>query len=182
MSVGEIVSIVEESGTQHVVLTGGEPMLFEPTVDLAGDLSAKGHTITIESAGTVYRKLTCDLMSLSPKLSNSTPDRSAGAQWPERHERTRLDRDPLRQLIRDYDCQLKFVVDPETSPSDIDEIDALLSELPNLPSSRIFLMPEGIDSTTLTRREKLLAPICSEHGWQLCPRMQIHWFGNTRGT
>ena len=59
-------------GVKHVVLTGGEPMLFAELVPLAAELR-RGLHITIETAGTLYLPLECDLMSISPKLSNSTP-------------------------------------------------------------------------------------------------------------
>ena len=38
-----------------------------------GRLRAAGWHITIETAGTLYLPVACDLMSISPKLSNSTP-------------------------------------------------------------------------------------------------------------
>src|SRR5579862_6099350 len=80
VSVEEIVSQVESYGCKHVVLTGGEPMLFEPVVELASTLKGLGHVITIETAGTIYRDIECDLMSISPKLTNSIPP---DAEWKE---------------------------------------------------------------------------------------------------
>lgn len=72
-----IESLVEEAGAscvRHVVVTGGEPMLFEPVTELTRRLKDAGFHITIETAGTLDRAVTCDLMSISPKLSNSVPD------------------------------------------------------------------------------------------------------------
>lgn len=183
LELDEVVRQVAEAGVKHVVLTGGEPMLFDPIETLVGDLKERGHTITIETAGTVFREFPCDLMSISPKLANSIPtDEEAGEGWRDRHEKTRLDRAPLRRLMGAYDCQIKFVVDPEKGLVDLAEIDELLAELPSIESSRVLLMPEGTDVETLHRREQLLIPICQERGWRLCPRLHIQWFGNTRGT
>lgn len=183
LEVEEILGQVEQLGIGHVVLTGGEPMLFDAIEDLARELKQRGHTITIETGGTIFRELSCDLMSISPKLANSTPtEEEAGPGWPERHEQTRLDRAPICRLLESYDCQLKFVVDPENGLDDLSEIEKLLADLPEVRPDRILLMPEGTDSESLQRREKLLIPICLERGWRLCPRLHIQWFGNKRGT
>jgi 7-carboxy-7-deazaguanine synthase len=175
----QIVEIVESHGLRHVVITGGEPMLFDPIESLTRELKRRGRVITIETAGTVYREIDCDLMSISPKLANSTPPPGSG--WAERHEQTRLDRAPLAQLLNRYDCQLKFVVNPE-SGDDLAEIDDLLRELPDLSPDRILLMAEGTDAETLTRRSRLLVAPCLERNWRLTPRFHVELFGNTKGT
>ena len=55
-------------------LRGGEPLLFKGVAALTRLLAAAGHHITIETAGTVWQDdVCCDLMSISPKLSHSTP-------------------------------------------------------------------------------------------------------------
>src|SRR3954447_11040297 len=87
--VAEIVNRVREyRGAKHVVITGGEPMIFEPVAALVGRLREDGYHITIETAGTVYQSAACDLMSISPKLANSTPwDRDE--RLASRHEEAR---------------------------------------------------------------------------------------------
>jgi 7-carboxy-7-deazaguanine synthase len=180
LSVDEIARQVEDLGVDHVVLTGGEPMLFDPVMALAERLKGHGHTITVETAGTVFRDLPCDLMSISPKLSNSTPGGDSG--WHERHEKTRTNLDALCRLIRRYDHQLKFVVDTDAGLRDLQEIEALLGKLPPVRPERILLMPEGTDSPTLARRTKALVPLAMQRGWRLSPRLHIDLFGNTRGT
>ncbi|MCG9895661.1 MAG: 7-carboxy-7-deazaguanine synthase QueE [Fimbriimonadaceae bacterium] len=179
-TIDELLHEVRQTSVQDVVVTGGEPMLFEPVVALCEGLRELGRTITIETAGTVHRDLACDLMSISPKLANSTPDPDSG--WAERHEATRLDREPLRWLMADYDCQLKFVVDPEGSLGDLAEIEEVLAELPPIPGDRIFLMAEGTDAETLHRRERLLVEEVLNRGWRLTPRHHIDLFGDARGT
>lgn len=182
LEVDEVLRTVEERQVEHVVLTGGEPMLFDPIVPLAEGLQAAGHKITIETAGTVFRDLPCDLMSISPKLSNSTPT----GDWTARHEATRLDREPLRRLIARYPFQLKFVVSSAPLASDydrdLDEIRALLDHLGGVPPSNVMLMAEGTESDALHARERDLVPLCIREGYRLSPRLHIHLFGNTRGT
>src|SRR5947207_6356342 len=62
--IGDIAAEALDAKAKHVVLTGGEPMLFDAIVPLAQLLKRAGHSITVETAGTVYRKLPCDLMSI----------------------------------------------------------------------------------------------------------------------
>ena len=179
LSLDEILEKVEGLQTRHVVLTGGEPMLFDAIVPLAEALKSKGKTITIETAGTVYRDLPCDLMSISPKLANSAPEAASG--WRERQESTRTNLDVLTRLISTYSYQLKFVVNPEDN-DDMPEILDLLNRLNAEPDARIMLMAEGRNAETLHRRERMLVPTCMKHGFALTPRLQIDLFGDTRGT
>jgi 7-carboxy-7-deazaguanine synthase len=179
LTLDAIVSKVLESDIRHVVLTGGEPMLFEPIEELTQELKKRDKVITIETAGTVFREVECDLMSISPKLANSTPDSESG--WQERHEATRLDRAPLRKLVETYDVQLKFVVDP-ARPEDFAEIEDILASLPPVMPDRILLMPEGTDSAILHERQRNLVAPCLQRGWRLAPRLHVDLFGHTRGT
>jgi len=179
VEIDSIVEEVESRGIDHAVLTGGEPMLFEPISELSLRLKSLGHTITIETAGTIFREVACDLMSISPKLANSTPCEESG--WRERHDTARLDIPVLTKLIQTYPHQLKFVVNPEAG-DDLPEIEGLLRQLPPVHPDRILLMPEGTDVHTLSRRQKLLVEPCLARGWRLSPRLHVELFGNTRGT
>lgn len=179
MDLEEILEQVRQiqDDASHIVLTGGEPMMFDATELLAQHLKNHGFTITVETAGTVFRNLSCDLMSISPKLSNSTPE----GDWRERHEQSRTNIDVLTKLTRTYPYQFKFVIGdhPDT---DLQEIDSLLLQLPPLDRDRILLMPEGTDVVTLKRRDADIQRITNERGWQTSPRLHIELFGNTRGT
>ena len=175
----EATVIAASEKAKHVVLTGGEPMMFDAIVDLASRLKDRGFTITVETAGTVYQSLPCDLMSISPKLSNSTPAAESG--WAQRHEDTRTNTTVLSQLICDYPHQLKFVIG-DNSTQDLEEIDELMSKLPMVDPSRILLMPEGTDIETLQRRMHTVKPIAERRGWGTSGRLHIELFGNVRGT
>jgi 7-carboxy-7-deazaguanine synthase len=172
----ELVAEIASNPVQHVVVTGGEPMLFDGVEPLLSGLRSAGKTITVETAGTVFRNVACDLMSISPKLSNSTPDDET---WRDRHEATRLQIPVLTELLGNYSCQLKFVVSTET---DLAEIDELMATLPAIPPGRVLLMAEGTDAPTLHQRERELIPTCLQRGWRLTPRFHIDLFGNTKGT
>ena len=179
LSIDEILSRVLESDTKHVVLTGGEPMLFAELIPLARELRRQSRHITIETAGTLHLPVDCDLMSISPKLANSTPSAEQDPRWSRRHERARHVPDVIRKLISQYDYQLKFVVD---SPADCEEVAAYLEEFPQLDRARVMLMPQGTDHHYLAEQAEWLAPYCAQHGLQFCQRMHIEWFGYARGT
>jgi 7-carboxy-7-deazaguanine synthase len=178
-AVDEIVAEVEEWDCRHVVITGGEPMLFSELLPLCGALRRGGRHITIETAGTLYLPVECDLMSISPKLAGSGPDARQHPRWARRHERQRRRPDVLARLIAEYDFQLKFVID---QPEEVAEVEALLLELPELSADRVLLMPQGRTAEELVSHAAWLPALCEERGWMYCPRRQIEWFGAVRGT
>ena len=73
LSVDEIVAEVEEWDPTHVVLTGGEPMLFAELLPLCEALQQRDKHLTVETAGTLFLPVACDLMSISPKLAGKWP-------------------------------------------------------------------------------------------------------------
>jgi 7-carboxy-7-deazaguanine synthase len=177
--VEEIVTQVAQLGLSHVVLTGGEPMLFAELVPLSAELRRLGHHITIETAGTLYLPVACDLISISPKLSNSTPSHDVDPDWAVRHDRSRHSPDTIRRLVAEYEYQLKFVID---KLQDCSEVQEYLAEFPKIDRARVMLMPQGTDATELAEKATWLAPYCTEQGLQYCARRQIEWFGSGRGT
>jgi 7-carboxy-7-deazaguanine synthase len=179
MSTDEIVAQVEEWDTRHVVVTGGEPMLFAELIPLCARLRVIGRHITIETAGTLYLPVLCDLMSISPKFSSSAPPVSKHPRWHRRHERERHRPDVIRRLVREFNYQFKFVID---SPADLQELDRYLAEFPEVSRDRVLLMPQGTDQHDLEARAAWLRPYCDEQGLVFCPRKQIEWFGSVRGT
>jgi len=180
MSLEDILDQVSDR-PEHFVLTGGEPMLFDAIEPLCQALKARGKHITIETAGTVWRDVPCDLMSISPKLANSAP-KGLSDEWLHRHETTRQDLAPLKQLVANYDHQLKFVVSKNSVESDTEEIRCLLHKLEPRKPGPVLLMPESTTEEGHREGLKRLSPICLSNGWRLSPRLHIELFGNTRGT
>ncbi len=179
MSIDEIVAQVEEWDARHVVVTGGEPMLFAELMPLCGRLRAVGRHVTIETAGTLYLPVKCDLMSISPKFSASAPAAESYPRWHRRHERERHRPDVMRRLIAEYEHQVKFVID---TPNDLDAVSSYLLEFPEIERERVLLMPQGTDQEQLESRAIWLRPYCTAEGLGYCPRKQIEWFGFVRGT
>lgn len=164
---------------RHVVITGGEPMLFAEMIPLCQRLKAGGVHITIETAGTLYLPVECDLMSISPKLVSSTPSEERAGRWTARHEQSRHRPDVMRRLTSDYTYQLKFVID---ALADLKDVDRWLAEFPTIDRRRVLLMPQGIDVIRLAQIGDWLEPYCLEQGFVFCPRKHIEWYGARRGT
>jgi 7-carboxy-7-deazaguanine synthase len=177
--VTEIVQMVRDFDCEHVVLTGGEPMLFAELIPICEELKQAGHHLTIETAGTLYLPVTCDLMSISPKMKNSTPTAARDANWHLRHERVRYAPIVINRLMEEYEYQLKFVV---ASLDDLPEIEEYLSNHPLALRERVLLMPEGTDKERLATVTAWLQPECERRRFTYCPRKHIEWFGFERGT
>jgi 7-carboxy-7-deazaguanine synthase len=177
MSLAQVAAAVADFCAAHVVVTGGEPMIAPEICSLTQSLRSAGLHITIETAGTIYAPVECDLMSISPKLANSTPRERDGGRWAAQHDRLRYQPEVLRRLTREYTHQLKFVV---TSPDDLIEIESIRDAV-NAERGRIILMAEGIDRDTLRERGLWLAEICKTAGYRFSPRLHVELWGDRRG-
>jgi 7-carboxy-7-deazaguanine synthase len=173
LTLDQIVDEVKAHPARHVVVTGGEPMIAPEIIPLTERLRGLGLHITIETAGTVFKPVASDLMSISPKLSNSTPQ----GPWKEQHNRLRINREVLMQLMSRYEYQLKFVIE---NPRDLEEVRPLLASL-EADRARVVLMPEGTDRDVLRERGVWLAEICKSEGYRFSPRLHVDLYGNRRG-
>jgi 7-carboxy-7-deazaguanine synthase len=162
----------------HVVLTGGEPMHSDEITQLTKLLKDFDYQITIETAGIFFTDVYCDLMSISPKLSNARPINSREDDL-KQHDEFCSKPEIVQKLISRYNYQLKFVVD---TPKDLDEIDKYLTKLPNIIPERVLLMPQAIDVITMDKKAQWIIPHCESKGFSYCPRMQIVWYGNKQRT
>jgi 7-carboxy-7-deazaguanine synthase len=170
----EIVARAKLYGAAHAVVTGGEPMIADGIVDLTQRLDLH---VTIETAGTVYKPVKCDLMSISPKLANSTPRDREGGRWAAQHDRLRYQPEVLKRLMSEFAYQLKFVV---TAPIDLEEI-ARIVEMTGADRGRVVLMAEGTDGATLAERGRWIAEISKREGFRFSPRLHVDLWGNRRG-
>ena len=176
-SIGRILETVDPFHATHVVVTGGEPMLAPQIGELTNQLRRRGLHITIETAGTVNTPVDCDLMSISPKLKNSTPISRVGGRWAQQHDRLRWQPNVMKELIATYPYQLKFVI---ADPQDLAEVDQM-REVLEAPRSQVLLMPEGSTAETIRQRALWLAEVCKEHGYRFSPRLHVDLWGDKRG-
>lgn len=172
----------------HVVLTGGEPLLHEDCVELLTALADRGYHITVETNGTIEREAPIDLASISPKLKSSTPtperDPSGDGEWEDRHESERIQLEALAALVDRYDHQLKFVV---TAREDMEEIESLLEPIRDATSTTVadtdvLLMPEGVTKDELAQRRTTVAELAQEFGYRYSPRLHVNLWDDAPGT
>jgi 7-carboxy-7-deazaguanine synthase len=179
ISVDAVLARLAEFPTRHVVVTGGEPLIAAGIEELCARLDADDYHITVETAGVCFKPLPIDLASLSPKLANSTPRQREGGRFARRHDQLRLQPAVLRAFIEHCPYQLKFVID---QPPDINEVLALLDQLPPVEPARVLLMPQGTSREELAERGPWVAELCKPHGFRFCPRIHIELYGHRRGT
>ena len=154
-------------------------MLAPEIEDLTRALRQRGKHVTIETAGTIFRQVDCDLLSLSPKLANSTPWKRAKGKFAAMHEKRRLNFPVLQNYLNAHDYQLKFVVD---SPEDFAEIRAITERLKNVDAARVLIMAEGTTRKQLDEKSGWIVRECLRYGYSFTPRLHIELFGNRRGT
>ena len=172
----EIIQTIQRWTCKFIVITGGEPMTNSDLAELVRKLKELKKHITIETAGTTFiADIPCDLMSISPKLSNSTPEK---IELAETHEALRLDVAVLRKLIDNYKYQLKFVVD---SQDDLAEIQQTIEKLGNVDSEKVMLMPQAAARDELLVKSPMVAEMCKRTGFAFSPRLQVLLWNNKRG-
>ena len=118
-------------------------------------------------------------MSISPKLSHSTPTEGPLIKYASQHEKLRINIDVINTLIDHYDYQLKFVIEKK---NDLSEIHDLLKQLKNYSGDKVMLMPQGLDQSELAVTAPLVADLCKLTGFRFSSRLHVNLWGNTRGT
>ncbi len=181
IKIEDIIEKVESfDKTNHVVITGGEPMIQKNIGELINSLKEKKKTLTIETNGTVFRPLNVDLWSISPKLSNSTPK----GKWSKIHEQKRINYSSLNKIINfavkeKKDYQLKFVVEDE---KDILEIEKVIKNLEHeIKKENIILMPQVRKLADIQKRYKKIVNLSKNTGYRFGSRLHIEIWGDKRG-
>lgn len=179
-SLRDVESIYEEAienKCKHIVITGGEPMIFIPQVAwLCNAFRNNGNIVTIETAGNIYdSSVRPDLWSVSPKLQSSTPN-----DEPERSMHLRSlkpENTPLFMAKDGSEVQYKFVVVNEL---DLIEV-KMFKDKYNLPPDTIWLMPEGITREGILNKAGWVSEECKKNGFNLSIRLHAILWGAKRG-
>ncbi len=177
-SLDSVLEEVKRYPCKNVVVTGGDPIIAKELPELMQSLKDLGKHTTIETSAIQFRDVSCDLMSMSPKLSHSTPWEGEHSSFAESHEKNRLNVEAIQKFIDQYDYQLKFVVQQE---ADLSEIDDLLSQLNDVDPNKVLLMPEGRSRQELHERSDWMIKVCLERGFRFSSRLHIDLWGNKPG-
>jgi 7-carboxy-7-deazaguanine synthase len=178
-SVKKILGEIDKYPTRHVVITGGEPLLAPDLEQLTLQLKQRGAHITVETAATIFKPVAADLISLSPKLANSTPWRRGKGEFAAMHDKRRLNYQVMQEFIDGYDYQLKFVIDRK---QDLEEVRTVIGGLQHVDTVKVMLMAQGIKQEELVRKAHWIVESCKQYGYSYTPRLHIQLFGNRRGT
>ena len=188
-TLNDIVKFYEDNPhIKYTMITGGGPTIHP---ELLQELCRIGkyyrHTITIETEGSEFVQTRGDLISLSPKLSNSTPrpgtwmsfaNREVTEKDKQQHEKWRCNYEAMEQLINNHpDYQLKPVISNEEDLVEVKELQKILG----VPNDKVWLMPEGLVEEELNKRRRWLMELCTEQGYNFTDRLHIIAYGDTRG-
>ena len=177
--VTRILAEAKQYPTRYAVVTGGEPLLSPKIDELTKKLKKANYHVTIETAATIFKPVACDLLSMSPKLSNSTPWKRERGRFAKMHEERRLNLPVIEKFMEGHDYQLKFVVEQRR---DFSEIRGILKRLKNVDSARVLVMAQGKTKRELSKRAPWIVDLCKANGFRYTPRLQIELYGNRRGT
>lgn len=171
VKVDDIVATVSGNGLHNVVITGGEPLLqMSPLATLARRLKAAGHTLEVETNGTVAPAAelleNISQWNVSPKLNNSR-------ETVERREKPMA----LAAFVQNPAACFKFVV---CGVADVEEVTAFV-ERHGIGRERVLLMPEGVTGDVVLERMKSLWEAAITHGYSISPRLHILVWGDVPG-
>jgi 7-carboxy-7-deazaguanine synthase len=144
--------------------------------------------ITIETEGSHFlaTDYPIDLLSISPKFSNSVP--VVGVETPQgaitdqkmvdRHNKFRLNKDAIKKSI-DYhnDYHIKPVLDKELSM--VEEVEEFLKDL-EIPDHKVWAMPAGDDRESLKESYGPVMNFVRDRGWRFTGRAHIMAFDTER--
>lgn len=152
ISVAKLAAAVRKySKCRHLVITGGEPMLQQKAISEIRKKFPDYH-IEIETNGS--RPVRCfddvDLFTVSYKTKNSGNA-------------------PYSLKTKNKKCVYKFVV---KTPRDFAEIEKIIKKY-NLPSNKIFLMPEGATARQLMEKQGFIIEYCKKRGYKFSSRLHI---------
>jgi 7-carboxy-7-deazaguanine synthase len=153
-----------------VVLSGGEPLMhqrkeaFEEVLELPLRFHVETNG-TLVPTGPVAAAV--EHFIVSPKLSTRDPE-------PKRIKPVALSR--FAQLAVEGKASFKFVAGDWL---DVERVVTLVAEF-GIPTSAVWVMPEGVDATTLLDRARKLAPAVERFGFNLTLRQQVLLYGTER--
>jgi len=174
---------------KEMMLTGGSPTMHPALVnELTHFAHERGIFITIETEGSHFLETDypIDLLSISPKFSNSIPQ--LGAVTPQgeevtevmikKHNSKRLNKEAIKASIEYHkDYHIKPVLDKELSI--LPEVEEFVKEL-EIPDEKIWCMPAGDDIPALQESYPVVMNFVRDRGWRFTGRSHIMAFSTKR--
>jgi len=175
---------------REMMITGGSPTMNPKLLNELSIFAAeRGIVVTLETEGSHFIKtdMPLDLISLSPKFSNSIP--KIGAITPQGkivdekmitiHNRLRLNHEAIRQMIEyHHDYHYKPVWDG--TKECLQEIEDFRVHH-NIPKYKTYIMPAGDTREELVKMYPLVFEMVAEHGYNMTGRDHIIAYNTERG-
>ena len=191
---------------KYLMLTGGSPTLHVELVNEIVTIFKELHekrdpdfkefryfdcAITLETEGShfIQTKYPIDVISLSPKFSNSIP--KLGIKTPlgketdqkmiDQHNKFRINKQAISELL-DYhnDYHFKPVCNPIKQPEAWVEIEKFRVEM-GIPKNKTWIMPPGSTKDELMENLADVITFCGDNGYNFSGRDHILAFGDKRG-
>ena len=187
----DIVKIYDENPqVREMMITGGAPTMHPALMEeLTMFASKRGIITTIETEGShfIETSMPFDLVSISPKFSNSVP--KLGATTPlgsivdqkmiDQHNKFRLHKENIAKMIKyHHDYHYKPVWDG--TEENLKEIEEFRVEL-NIPKHKTYIMPAGDTREELIKMYPVVFEMCAEHGYNMTGRDHIIAYDTKRG-
>ena len=186
----DIIKIYDENPhVKEMMLTGGSPTMHPALVnELTHFAHERNIIITIETEGSHYIETDypIDLLSISPKFSNSIPiigaitptGKVADQKMIDTHNKKRLNLDAIKNMILFHkDYHYKPVWDG--TDKNLEEIEDFRT-LIGAPKDKTFIMPAGDNREQLIKMYPIVFNMCSEHGYNMTGRDHIIAFDTQR--
>ena len=190
-SFNDIIRIYDENPhVKEMMLTGGSPTMHAALInEITYFAHERNIIVTIETEGSAFIETDypLNLISLSPKFSNSVP--VIGAVTPagkvvdqkfiDIHNRKRLNTEAIKKMMEFHsDDHYKPVWDG--TKGNLKEIEDYRIEL-NIPKYKTFIMPAGDTREQLIKMYPLVFNMCAEQGYNMTGRDHIIAFDTQRG-
>jgi len=169
VDVAKRVKELANPGTELVVFTGGEPLLWQGEIAQTIDLLSE-YGIEIETNGTIIpysleRFNSRIQYNICPKTSNSDMDKQVNDE-------------AIHYFAKHPNARFKFVVTLDNYKHDLEEIQKMCYEMDIYP---VTIMPEGVTLESQIKGIKLLSEPVAHLGLRLIPRMHIIAWENEGG-
>ena len=187
----DIIAIYDENPqVKEMMLTGGSPTMHAALVnELTHFAHEREIIITIETEGShfVETDYPINLISLSPKFSNSVPrvgittpgGKIVDERFVKTHNRFRLHYENIRKTL-DYHKDYHYKPVWDGTDKGLAEIEEFRVKM-NIPKDKTYVMPAGDDRPTLIEMYPKVFEMVAEHGYNMTGRDHIIAYGTERG-
>lgn len=193
---------IQNKDINHLMITGGSPTMHPKLVNELVNMFHKIHDeiydrdiyqrcfITIETEGSHFVKtdIKIDLVSMSPKFSNSIPilgiEKPLGGivdeKFIKQHNKLRLNKQAIIEMITYHkDYQIKPVVNPIQQSNIWNEVVKFLEDM-SIEKNKVWIMPPGDSKEEILKSMGEVITFCTDNGYNYSGRDHIIAFGNTR--